>query len=122
MTVTLAAGGPTWMAYQVESVTDFAGLPQSSQGAGVAGGAGPWWVAPEALVGAQAGAVIDEDPITGERTVVGMVSDGVVTIESAMPGLSSSGSYDTATGRLLEVLRTETSSGITTDLRLQSVR
>lgn len=125
-TVTLSAGGPTWLTYRADSVVDFAGLPNTSQGAGIAGGTGPYWIAPDVLAHAREGQVIDEDPITGQRLTVTWVGSGpngqAVTIGSEVAGLPSSATYDMATGVLLAATRTEVGAGITINIQLQSIQ
>ena len=105
MTVTLSAGGPTWLAYRIRGLVQIRGLPSQTTGTGVAAGTGPCWIAPSALANAREGQVIDEDPITGQRLTVTRVGAGpagtAVTIASEVAGLPSTGTYDRATGVLL---------------------
>lgn len=119
------SGGPSWLEYGTEMLVDFAGLPDVTAATGVAAGAGPYWIDPATLSFAQEGQVIDEDPITGEVVTVEWIGPGpagdAVTIASQLPGISSQATYDVGTGVLLGVERTEESSGITTQLSLESL-
>lgn len=122
MTVTLGAGGSTWLDYAAEFDVDIGGLPNHTEASGVAGGNGPWWIAPASLAAVTSGQVLDEDPVTGQRLVVTDVGDGTVTIDSDLAGLSARSTYDTRTGTLVAVTRTEVGAGLTTALELMSVQ
>ncbi len=123
--VAFQGGGPSWLEYGAEMLVDFAGVPNLTTATGVAAGGGPYWIDPATLSFAQEGKVIDEDPITGEVVSVEWVGPGpageAVTIASQLPGISSRATYDVGTGVLLGVERTEESSGITTQLGLDSL-
>lgn len=122
--VTFAEGGPTWRAWTAAAdVEIIRGAPLHTETTGIATGAGPWWIAPEVLATARPGQVLDEDPITGERVSVSAVDPGAgtVTIDTALAGLPSQGTYDLASGALIAITRTEESTGITAELGLHAV-
>jgi hypothetical protein len=118
LTITLKPGGATWAAYGADSVVQML-APVPSHSDAVAGGAGPYWFEPQTLAGFQAGQLLDQDPITGERDTVGTVGNGGVTIVADLPGAHSESTYNASSGVLTEIVLTETAKGSTIDLRLR---
>jgi hypothetical protein len=120
LAVTLGDGGPTWMTYAATSTQWIGGVPITAAEAGIAGGEGPWWIAPVALAAVAAGQQLDADPVTGQRLTVGAVDEaaGTVTIASSLPGIASASTYDRVTGMLVGASRSERGSGITTMIEL----
>ena len=120
LTVTLGDGGPTWATYTATSSEAIGGVRIPSAEAGVAGGVGPWWIAPAVLAAMREGQQLDQDPVTTQRLTVHAVDAvaGTVTVASWLPGITSLSTYDRATGMLVGAWRSVQASGITTAIEL----
>lgn len=120
LAVTLGDAGPTWAAYTATSAQWIGGVPIGAAETGIAGGTGPWWIAPVAVAAVQPGQLLDEDPITGQRLTVDAADDaaGTVTIAATLPGIASTSTYDRATGLLIGAWRSVAASGTSTAIEL----
>jgi hypothetical protein len=121
ITVQLGQGGATWSTFATRTETPALGLNNESQG--VAGPSGPYWFDPVALATFSAGQVLDEDPLTGERTTVsalGQAQDGtpLVSIDVQLPGNFARFTYEQASGMLVEFVLQQSNAGTTTSVRL----
>jgi hypothetical protein len=95
-------------------------VPITAAETGVAGGMGPWWIAPAALATVVPGQTLDADPVTEQHLTVDTVDEdaGTVTVAASLPGIASSSTYDQATGMLVGAWRSVEASGTTTVLQL----
>lgn len=120
LTVTLGDGGPTWAGYTATSAQWIGGVPITAAETGVAGGMGPWWIAPAALATVVPGQTLDADPVTEQHLTVDTVDEeaGTVTVAASLPGIASSSTYDRATGMLVGAWRSVEASGTTTVVQL----
>jgi hypothetical protein len=121
-TVTFGDGGRTWSTFSSHTVIDLDGMQQPSDGSGVTGPTGLYWYDPATLASMSQGDVIDEDPVTGARTTVESVGGGgsgaVVTITTAMDGITLRLGYDVGTGVLVSLALTQSVTGATVALQL----
>lgn len=121
--VTFGKGGKNWVPFTAKSVINM-GYNQESTGTGVTGSGGQYWVDPKALAKLKRGQVIDQDPHTQEKLVVGAVMNAngarTVAVSSELPGNRTLFTYDLTTGALLDFQTTSAGSGITIQLQLQN--
>lgn len=124
LAVTFSKGGKNWVPFTAKSVINM-GYPQESTGSGVTGSGGQYWIDPKALARLKKGQVIDEDPYTQEKLVVGSVNKGTtvktLAVSSELPGNRSLFTYDLTTGALIDFQTSSSGSGITIMLRLQNL-
>jgi hypothetical protein len=121
ITIRLGQGGSTWSSFTARTETP--ALNINSQAQGVAGPTGPYWYDPAALATMNAGQVLDEDPLTGERTTVSAVGQDqagtpVVSIDVQLPGNFARFTYERSTGMLVELVIQQANAGTTTTVRL----
>jgi hypothetical protein len=120
--IALGPGGRSWSAYTSRTEIQIPG-GQPSQGSGVTGTTGVYWVDPRALAGLREGALLDRDPLTNERDTVVSVdagpNGGTLTVAAQLPGLETVATYDATTGVLVQYRLHEASGGITIRLDLQ---
>ncbi len=114
-TVQFGAGGRTWATFTNHTVVTFNGIPQSSDGKGVASSVGLYWYDPAALATMSPGQLLDEDPVTGARITVESVEPGgtgaVVNIQQQLNGVLLQLGYDRDRGVLLTFrMRSETAA------------
>jgi len=121
-TISLGEVGPTWAAFTSHTVIDVNGYEQPTEGAGVTGPTGLYWYDPAALAAMSTGDQLDEDPVTGARISVEAVEPGaygtLVTITTAMDGVTVRTGYDVGSGALftLEIVQDVTGGTIRLDL------
>ena len=72
----------------------------------------PFAMDPTSLAGMQAGAVLDQDPVTGEKWTVQQAGNGQVVLAREMAGYQWLGAYEMSSGRLMQAQLT-TSLGFT---------
>lgn len=117
--------GPGWAAHSARTL-----VPQIFQDStinGITGPTGQYWYSAAALAAMTAGQQLDADPVTGERVTVtyaGPNANGanVVVIESQMPGVRASATYDANNGLLIGYDLNTSSTGITISMTLQEMR
>jgi len=121
-TITFGEVGSTWAAFTSHSVIDVNGYQQPTDGAGVTGSTGLYWYDPAALAAMSPGDLLDEDPLTGARFSVEAVAPGasgtLVTLTTAMDGLTVRAGYDRASGVLLTLEIVQAVTGGTIQLKL----
>jgi hypothetical protein len=121
-TITFGEVGSTWAAFTSRTVIEVNGAGQPTEGAGVTGSTGLYWYDPATLAMMSPGDLIDEDPITGARVTVESVdpagSGTVVTLATAMNGVTVRAGYDRDTGALLTLQMMQAVTGGTVQLRL----
>jgi hypothetical protein len=108
--VSITAGGTTWGTYQRTRQTQGASGSESSSGYVTT--TSTYLMDPNSLAAMQSGAVLDTDPVTGEKWTVQQSGNGQVVLSREMPGYQWLGAYDIGTGRLLQAQVT-TSLGVT---------
>jgi hypothetical protein len=125
MQSTIAFGevGSSWAAFTSQTVIEVNGQGQPSQGAGVTGSTGLYWYDPATLAAMSPGSLLDEDPITGARVTVESVdpagSGMLVTISTAMNGVTVRAGYDRDSGVLMTLEVVQSVTGGTIQLRLE---
>jgi hypothetical protein len=121
-TVTLGETGATWAAFTSQTVIEVNGQGQPTGGAGVTGSTGLYWYDPATLAAMSPGDLLDEDPITGARMTVESVdpsgSGALVTLATAMNGVTVRAGYDRDSGVLLTLEVVQAVTGGTIQLQL----
>jgi hypothetical protein len=121
-TITFGEVGSTWAAFTSHTVIDVNGYEQPTDGAGVTGSTGLYWYDPATLAVMSPGDLIDEDPITGAQITVESVdplgSGTLVTLITAMNGVTVSAGYDRDSGVLLTLEIVQAVTGGTILLQL----
>jgi hypothetical protein len=120
-TVTLDDVGPGWATFSSRTSVDYNGYLDTAQGTGATGAVGQYWYAPDALRQLRAGAVLDEDPVTGARVTVDAVDGSGVTLRTEMPGVSVVATYDPSSGAMTAMTIEQSGSYTTTEVRLASI-
>jgi len=124
MRSTIAFGeiGSTWAAFTSHTVIDVNGYEQPTDGAGVTGSTGLYWYDPATLATMSPGDLVDEDPVTGARVSVESVAPGasgtLVTLATAMDGVTVRAGYDRDSGVLLTLEIVQAVTGGTIQLQL----
>ena len=122
-TITFGEVGSSWAAFASRTVIDVSGYEQATDGAGVTGSTGLYWYDPATLAAMSPGDLIDEDPITGARVTVESVdpsgSGMLVTITTAMNGVTVRAGYDRDGGALLTLELVQAVTGGTVRLQLE---
>ena len=119
--VSLRPGGDSWASYAAR--TTVARTGSTTNGSGVTGPTGLYWLSPQTLAAmrsAQVGQVLDRDPVTGEQLVVQAVSGNLLTLDSRLPGITTRAGYDLSSGVLTTYAAQVPASGTTIDLHLTS--
>ena len=121
-TITFGEIGSTWAAFTSRTVIDVNGYEQSTDGAGVTGSTGLYWYDPATLATMSPGDLVDEDPVTGARVNVEAVAPGasgtLVTLATAMDGVTVRAGYDRDSGALLTLEIVQAVTGGTIQLQL----
>jgi hypothetical protein len=126
MRSTIAFGeiGSTWAAFTSHTVIDVDGYEQPTDGGGVTGSTGLYWYDPATLASMSPGDVLDEDPVTGARISVESVAPGasgpLVTLTTAMDGVTVRAGYDGESGALLALEIAQAVTGSTIRLQLEN--
>ncbi len=124
-TVTFSQVGATWAMYALRTITIVGELRNPGGYDGVVSGTGPFWWAPDALAGMTQGQLLDEDPVTGLRLVVGGRGMGpggpTIDIDTQLPGTSGHLTYDLGTGVLMRYQVSTPSAGTAIDLTLAAM-
>jgi hypothetical protein len=118
-TVTFGEVGATWATFTSHSVADYGQYQQPTDSSGTTGSTGVYWYDPSSLATMQTGQVLDEDPITGARVTVDSAEPGgLVSLLTEMNGASLRLGYDSASGALVTMDTTNSTTGITLQLQL----
>lgn len=121
-TITFTEVGSTWAAFTSRTVVDVNGIAQPTDGAGVTGSTGLYWYDPTSLLAMSPGDLVDEDPATGARLSVESVapaaSGTLVTLTTAMNGVTVRAGYDRDRGLLLTLEIVQAVTGGTIQLQL----
>ena len=117
-TVTFGEVGATWATFTSHSVVDYGGYQQPTDSAGTTGSTGVYWYDPSSLATMQTGQVLDQDPITGASVTVDSADGGAVSLLTEMNGASLRLGYDSASGALVTMETTNSTTGITLQLQL----
>ena len=121
--ITFNEVGSSWSSFASQTVIEVNGQGQPSQGAGVTGSIGLYWYDPASLAAMSPGDVLDEDPITGARVTVESVdpagSGTLVTLTTAMNGVTMRAGYDRDSGALLTLELAQAVTGGTIQLQLE---
>jgi hypothetical protein len=121
-TITFSEIGSTWAAFTSRTVIDVNGYEQATDGAGVTSSTGLYWYDPAALAAMSPGGLIDEDPATGARfsveSVAPSASGTLVTLITAMNGVTVRAGYERDSGVLLTLEIVQAVTGGTIQLQL----
>ncbi len=122
-TITPVARGEGWLRCSLASVTQNPGLPPYEVRGNLAAGNGSLgglWIPPNGIDDLEEGQVIETNDVTGTRTVVSRVANGLVTITETGKIFQVDTTYDSKTGLMSEiVVSQQTAVGLrTTRLRL----
>ena len=80
------------------------------------------WIDPAILAGLRKGQVIDDDRVTGLRTTVASVADGMVVFTEIGAIQSISSGFDLRTGSVVAVQAEHRTKAVTTSIYLQRTR
>jgi hypothetical protein len=121
-TITFGEVGSTWAAFTSRTTIEVNGTGQPTDGAGVTGSTGLYWYDPATLAAMSPGDLVDEDPITGARITVDSVepagSGTLVTLATAMNGVTVRAGYDRDSGALMTLEVVQAVTGGTIRLQL----
>jgi hypothetical protein len=121
-TITFGEIGSTWAAFTSRTLIDVNGTGQPTDGAGVTGSTGLYWYDPAALAAMSPGDLVDEDPTTAARfsveSVAPTASGALVTLTTAMNGVTVRAGYDRDSGVLLTLEIVQAVTGGTIQLQL----
>ena len=121
-TITFGEVGSTWAAFTSQTVIEVNGSGQPTESAGVTGSTGLYWYDPATLAAMSPGDLIDDDPVTGARITVESVepagSGMLVTLATAMNGVTVRAGYSSDNGALLTLEMIQAVTGGTVQLQL----
>jgi hypothetical protein len=119
--LTLSKGGKNWAPYKSTVYIQLGSL-QPTNGSGVTGTTGLYWMDLTALKSLKAGQVLDQDKYTGERLTVAKVGTGsgaTVVIDSQLPGITYEVTYDKTSGAMLAYEQQVQATGATIQLQIE---
>lgn len=119
LAITFTDRGQTWATLSSHMVTNIGGMSQPTDGLGATGSTGLYWYDPATLATLQVGQLLDEDPVINARTTVEAI-ETLVTITTALDGVTVRASYDPQTGVLESLEITQNVTGSTIQLHLAS--